>query len=280
MLRYSTISILAFTIAVGACATTEQHAEAPVDYKNTEMVYNTAPESVFVPGQAAPVQRTATTQAPQTQQIQTAPQPVITETVPPVSNPERKPIIITPRPSEPVQRPAPQPLPPAPKETAALDAPQIAGQYGPLSGAAGLYKVAPKDTVYGIARRHCLAPADIIESNSTLKSPYVLHPGDSLQLPAWSCELSDAEVAALNINPQDPVVVAEQPATDSDYNLSGWFADVEPRGFVIKGGDTLYSISKRYCTDVATLAAMNDMIPPYTLTIGQTVTVPFGNCGL
>ncbi len=44
--------------------------------------------------------------------------------------------------------------------------------------------------------------------------------------------------------------------------------------YVVQPGDTLYSIAKRFGTTVETLAALNDLAPPYTIKVGQSLVVP------
>lgn len=76
----------------------------------------------------------------------------------------------------------------------------------------------------------------------------------------------DAIVAANNL-PNSGAVQAGQvllipvdsPATTATY--------------VVQRGDTLYSIARRFDTTVETLAALNGLIPPYTLEVGQVLIV-------
>jgi LysM repeat protein len=43
--------------------------------------------------------------------------------------------------------------------------------------------------------------------------------------------------------------------------------------YVVQAGDTLYSIARRFDTTVETLAALNGLIPPYTIEVGQVLIV-------
>jgi LysM repeat protein len=43
--------------------------------------------------------------------------------------------------------------------------------------------------------------------------------------------------------------------------------------YVVQPGDTLYSIARRFDTTVETLAALNELVPPYTVKVGQVLTV-------
>ena len=40
-------------------------------------------------------------------------------------------------------------------------------------------------------------------------------------------------------------------------------------------GDTLYNISRRYQTDVKTIAELNNIRPPYTISLGQRIALPY-----
>lgn len=46
--------------------------------------------------------------------------------------------------------------------------------------------------------------------------------------------------------------------------------------YVIRPGDTFYSIAKKYKTNAALIAAANPGVDPYTLRVGQSIIVPYG----
>lgn len=46
------------------------------------------------------------------------------------------------------------------------------------------------------------------------------------------------------------------------------------RVYVVQPGDTLYSIARRFGTTVDALAALNGIAPPYTVIVGQELTIP------
>ncbi len=68
---------------------------------------------------------------------------------------------------------------PVPDEAVVLDVtgPDVAPQ---------VYAVPPKDTLYAISRRTCLSVDAIAEAND-LKAPYILQPGQRLNLPDGHC---------------------------------------------------------------------------------------------
>ncbi len=46
------------------------------------------------------------------------------------------------------------------------------------------------------------------------------------------------------------------------------------REYKVKKGDTLFTISKEYNVDWTTLATINNLKPPFALSVGQTVKIP------
>ena len=63
----------------------------------------------------------------------------------------------------------------------------VAGQAAaPVQTATQIYAVLPKDTLYGISRRTCVAVADLISTNG-IANPNALKPGQRLTLPAGHC---------------------------------------------------------------------------------------------
>ena len=48
-----------------------------------------------------------------------------------------------------------------------------------------------------------------------------------------------------------------------------------PQGtvYIVRWGDTLYSIARRFGTTVGALAALNGIAPPYTIKVGQVLIV-------
>ena len=58
-------------------------------------------------------------------------------------------------------------------------------------------------------------------------------------------------------------------------NLSSLWGS-PPEKVTVQKGDTLYSISKRYNIQLRDLVEANNLRPPYTLSIGQTLRIPIG----
>ena len=125
----------------------------------------------------------------------------------------------------------------------AASATRVAAQ---SSGAQSIVTVQPGDTVYAIARRYQVSPKDIIALNG-LRPPYRLEIDQVLRLPARSM----ASAA-----PTERKVVAR----DTFYR--------------VRGGDTLYSISRASGVQPKTIAQANGLRPPYRLEVGQQLLLP------
>ena len=147
--------------------------------------------------------------------------------------------------------------------------------------------VAPGDTVYGLARRHGVAPADIIAANG-LTPPYALSLGQTLSLPGAKPDSGDLIAAAAVVAPTAPVPPA-RPATGllreiervEDAEESG-IAPPAPAAsprrldamYAVRQGDTLYSLSRRFEVPLPALAEANGLSAPYALSLGQEIIVP------
>jgi murein DD-endopeptidase MepM/ murein hydrolase activator NlpD len=121
-----------------------------------------------------------------------------------------------------------------------------------LHKAKGYIEVERGDTVYAIARRFNVSPADVIDEND-LKKPYALKVGQVLKLPNGAAAMKvDAPVQS---SPSRVVV-----AKDELYT--------------VRSGDTLYSISRRSGVPVANIASANNLPAPYALEVGRRLVIP------
>ena len=140
----------------------------------------------------------------------------------------------------------------APQRLAVLQEPAPATH---LHEAKGFVEVQPGDTVYAIGRRHGVTPAAIIAENN-LKKPYHLSVGQAIKLPKGA-------VVATNDTPTGAPAALSQPVKVSVAQIHK-----------VAKGDTLYSIATKAGLSVDEVAAMNKMRKPYTLSIGQELTLP------
>ena len=112
------------------------------------------------------------------------------------------------------------------------------------------------DTLYKLAQKYNTSVDDLAALNN-LSRPYTLEIGQKLNV-------------AKNITAEKPdVLVVNKPRAAVRGATRVQLADV-----VVGPGDTLYSMSRRYSVPVNDLAVMNDLKPPFVLSVGQKIKVP------
>ena len=117
----------------------------------------------------------------------------------------------------------------------------------------GYVRINPGDTVYGLARRHGVTPQSIIEANK-LRAPYALSIGEFLRVPGRN------EIAQVQDTRRAKPASAPRRTAD--------------RSHTVRRGDTLYSISRASGVAVEDIARANRIRAPYTLAVGQTLSIP------
>lgn len=105
----------------------------------------------------------------------------------------------------------------------------------PLFGGENRVEVRRGDTLYGIAKKYNV-PAQTIISLNKLTPPYNLYVGQSLILSKSS--------------------------------------SAKAQGHVVRRGDTLYGVAKKYDIPLRDLIETNRLYPPYSLEVGQRLTIP------
>jgi LysM repeat protein len=109
-----------------------------------------------------------------------------------------------------------------------------------------------------------------------------VQPGDTLQSIAARHNTTVAALSAANrltdqddIQPGTQLIVPCGTTTPPQAGQSGYplCEDGNVR-YVVQEGDTLYSISTRYGTSVAVIAAANGIDDPAYIFVGQTITIP------
>jgi membrane-bound lytic murein transglycosylase D len=147
----------------------------------------------------------------------------------PVAMPASRPIVAAP---VVVRQPPRRPVAPV---AAAAPAPVLASG----SSATGTYTVAPRETLYSLARRAGVRPAELAAWNN-LSPTAALQVGQVIRLSA----------------PAQPQYLAPRTTTH-----------------IVAAGDTFFSISRRYGCTVAELQASNGKAEP-TLRLGEAIRVP------
>lgn len=123
--------------------------------------------------------------------------------------------------------------------------------------AGGYHTAQSGDTVYNIARRYQLSPQNLIAINA-LAPPYHLSVGQVIRLG------SNVPMAANNTYTLAPVASTNSVKPQSAMN---------GKQHVVRAGETLYSISRRYGYTPEEVAAWNRLPVPYTIGVGQVLLI-------
>jgi len=129
-----------------------------------------------------------------------------------------------------------------------------------------LHTVQAGETIYAIGRIYSVSPAAVIAKNQ-LTAPYSLTIGQGIIIPMGGTSQVAAEQARFGEVAVPPVPTPRTaPQATRNYGSSTMH--------LVQPGDTLYSLSRRYGVSVQDIAAVNNMVTPYTLSVGQRVAVP------
>jgi membrane-bound lytic murein transglycosylase D len=140
------------------------------------------------------------------------------------------------------------------------------------------YEIAVVPRVMPLARIAELSGVDIVDlrlANNDLDPSSSFTPGRNfpLYLPVGAGAQLVAALAAMP--PEPEVVLASSTVPELGLREEKPERRSSPsRTYVVKGGDTLSSIARRYDLDVNTLAKSNDIRSPYTLSVGQRLMIP------
>ena len=159
----------------------------------------------------------------------------------------------------PTEAPGPpvQPLPPAPRPTVV-----VGGAYPTRPVAVVPVQVPPRP-----------APTPPAAAPPDFSHPYLVAPGETLYALARRVGVRPAELAAWNNLPPAAALRAGQLLHLSPPAAEPVLASVPAGSYVVSRGDTFYSIARHYNCTVAALLAHNDR-PDLTLHVGETLRVP------
>ena len=132
----------------------------------------------------------------------------------------------------------------------------VVPEYGkPEQLSDNVHVIVAGDTLYSLSKKYNTSVDQLAKLNN-LSEPYQLSVGQKLQ------------VAVKNTPPvQDSLVVRKPVVSRGEMR-------VELQEIKIAPGDTLYSLSRKYSVPVNDLAVMNNIKPPFTLSVGQVLRVP------
>ncbi len=109
--------------------------------------------------------------------------------------------------------------------------------------------VQPQQTIYAISRKYDVHPKDIIELNR-IKPPFTIYKGQSLYIPV---KMKQKNTRTFKKN----YVQASNRET-----------------ITVKKGDTLFSIARNNNISTRDIININNLIPPFKLSIGQKLVIP------
>jgi LysM repeat protein len=121
------------------------------------------------------------------------------------------------------------------------------------------YTVLSGEWVYSIARKFNVDPQAIIDLNG-LVAPYALTPGQTLKIPG-SCPSAATPVVVATVTPGGPTVTPGGTVTAGTV-------------YIVQAGEWVYSIARKFGVDPQAIIDANNLVAPYTLSVGQKLTIP------
>ncbi len=120
------------------------------------------------------------------------------------------------------------------------------------------YTVLQGEWVYSIARKFNVDPQAIIDLNG-LVAPYALTPGQTLKIPG-SCPTGSTPVVVATVTAGGPTVTPGGTVSGTVY--------------YVQAGEWVYSIARKFGVDPQAIIDANNLVAPYTLSVGQKLIIP------
>jgi LysM repeat protein len=151
-----------------------------------------------------------------------------------------------------------------------------------------LYTVESGDSMFAIAISYDVSLAELLAVNPELDADNpVIFPGDRLRLPTEGCFEVTPQVAP-PVNTLTPLIIGTQtgpaePLPDATENIDSPFggAQASPTPaqqiYVVRSGDSLFTIATQYGTTVQAIVEANNLTNPNALDIGQELIIPAGD---
>jgi murein DD-endopeptidase MepM/ murein hydrolase activator NlpD len=137
------------------------------------------------------------------------------------------------------------------------------GRAQPRPAAGESIQVQQGDTLYGIARRHGVSIAALIEVNG-LGHGASIKPGQQLLLPAGAIPASAAPAES-----RAPTTVAKAAPATTPIARKGWDGR-----HTMKAGESLYGIARQHGVTLAELQRVNGITEPTRVRVGAVLLVP------
>ena len=159
------------------------------------------------------------------------------------------------------------------------------------------YTVRYGDTLYSIARQFNVSMADLMEANPGI-NPYMLYPGQIICIPrppavcppgtqSYTVKAGDTFFSlAQQFNTTVAAIQQANPNVDPNNLQVGQILCI-PMGapvtcpigtqqYVVRAGDTFFSLAQRFNTTVAAIQQANPNVDPNNLQVGQVLCIPMG----
>ena len=137
------------------------------------------------------------------------------------------------------------------------------------------HRVRSGETLSGIARRYGVRVSDLSAANG-MRSSATIHPGETLRIPGVVPSTSaEGEIAAARTD-----ILAQLPERQPGGVSGAARAPSKsraPKVHVVRAGDTLWAVSKRYDVTVPALAAANGIETTDALRTGMRLEIPGGS---
>lgn len=143
-----------------------------------------------------------------------------------------------------------------------------------------VHRVAPDETLSGIARLYGITTDSLLGNNQYIVNPDLIFPGQVLIIP-------DTNMQAYVIKPGDTLsqisqqfqvpifMLADINDIDNINLLYAGQVILIPQMYTVRAGDTLSSIAQDLGVDLADLLTENNLSPSSFIYIGQSLVVPF-----
>lgn len=138
------------------------------------------------------------------------------------------------------------------------------------AGPGSTVTVGPGMTLYSIARSNNMSVSQLAAANG-IKPPYSVHTGQTLRIPGGSG--SGAAQTASYAEPEAAVPAAPAKPFKTGPSVSN---DGPGETHVVAGGETLYSLGRKYGVSPFAIADANGLPNDAMLTAGQKVKIPAG----
>jgi len=129
------------------------------------------------------------------------------------------------------------------------------------------YRVAKGDTLWGIAKRYGVKPADILRWNG-LSANASLRPGQRLHIASTSSKPAIANAAKINAAKANSTT----PAPGNGDQQGGLQDNQQKVGYTVKNGDSLYAIANKFNVNVEDILRWNQ-VNPNSLRPGTKLTL-------